>query len=278
MSDDGFARDRRRPVDAGRTRMERRRDRRGRNLFEGWVIVAAAAVLVLASTLVVRAVTGGKRGIAGPATPKVAAAAVTGSTSTETSPAATAVFGTMGKYGVKMHFPAIPGDMVAIGFHQAWNVKATDMKPSLAVHPRDKYANTKAALQKDPSLKLFLMMSRGRGSSQYSAVDCAVKPGAIVLSPVTGVVTLVKTYQLSGVGKDYHIEIKADGADPVRVVLIHLQDVTIKTGERVEGGVTPLATVRHLKIDSQVNRYLPVAADHTHMQINAVGYKLNEGS
>jgi hypothetical protein len=184
----------------------------------------------------------------------------------------------MERFGVAMHFPAAPDQMVAIGFHQAWNVKATDLVPEMKVHARDAYAKTKAALKADGSLKLFDMMSRGRGSSEHSAADCAVTPGATILSPVTGKVTLVKTYKLSGVGTDYHIEIEAEGAPGVRVVLIHIRDVVVREGERVEGGVTPLATVRHLPIDNQVNRYLPVQADHTHVQINAVGYKLNESS
>ena len=63
-----------------------------------------------------------------------------------------------------------------------------------------------------------------------------MKPGAIVLSPVTGVVTVVTTYKLEGVGTDYRVEIEADGADAVRVVLIHLTDIVVKVGERVEGG------------------------------------------
>lgn len=266
--------------DHARTRMERRQARRGgRALLEGWVLVAAAVVLVLIAA-------GGARAVVKAATLRSAASAaaklgaapavVVGSG--ETSAPATTVFAKMGRYGVAMHFPAIASDMVAIGFHQAWNLKATDMRPTLKVHPKDEYADTKAALKGDRGLKLFEMMSRGRGSSEYSAADCAVKPGAIIMSPVSGVVTLVTTYHLADVGTDYRVEIKADGAAPVRVVMIHLQDITVRTGERVEGGVTPIATVRHLPIDNQVNRYLPVAADHTHIQINAVGYKLNESS
>ena len=59
----------------------------------------------------------------------------------------------------------------------------------------------KAALARDPSLKLFLMMSRGRGTSEYSAVDCAVMPGATVCSPVDGTVRLVKRTSSRGAGR-----------------------------------------------------------------------------
>lgn len=252
------------------------RGRSGRTFVDGWTI-ALGAVLVVAVVAVAA------RAFVRPGTSEAAArgsAAAKASTARAGSrkDAATAVFAKMKRYGVALHYPATPADMVAIGFHQAWNAKATEMLPVATPHPRDKYESTKQALVADPSLKAFLMMSRGRGSSQYSAADCAVKPGAIVLSPVTGTVTVVKKYKLEGNIDDFRVEIEADGAKQVRVVMIHIQDLVVKQGDRLVGGVSPVATVRHLAIDSQVNRYLPVPADHTHVQINDVGYRLNEAS
>lgn len=256
-----------------------RRDRKGRNLVEGWMLAAGAVVIVAGAFLAARSLS------AAPAKTTVASAsAVTvtgGGKQVEEAPASpepTAAFAKIGDTDVPLHFPATAEEFVAVGFHQAWNAKATDMEPQLEVHPRDEYESTKKALKDDRSLKLFLMMSRGRGSSEYSAVDCAVKPDALLVAPVSGTVTLVKKYKLEGTIDDYHIEFKADGAEKLRVVMIHVKDVSVKEGDRVEGGVTPVATVRHLPIDSQVNRYLPVEADHTHIQINAEGYKLNEAS
>lgn len=256
-----------------------RRDRRGRSLVEGWMLAAAAVVVVAGVFVAARSLSAAPQSKA-----KVASASVTvkggGKQVDETPPAPepTAAFAKLEDTDVPLHVPTIGQDFVAIGFHQAWNAKATDMEPQLTVHPRDEYESTKKALKEDPSLKLFLMMSRGRGSSQYSAVDCAVKPEALLVSPVTGTVTLVKKYKLEGTIDDYHIEFKADGAERLRVVMIHVKDVSVKVGDRVEGGITPVATVRDLPIESQVNRYLPVEADHTHIQINAEGYKLNEAS
>jgi hypothetical protein len=255
---------------------ERRSSRRdGRALVEAWAVAVGAIVLVAVVGLSWALLRSG-RADAG----RVAHADAANLTVAEAkAPEPSAVFGHMDRFGVKLHFPASAKDMVGIGFHQAWNTKATDMVPELTVHPNDEYGATRAAIKADPTLKLFLMMARGRGSSDYSAADCAVRPGATVLSPVTGTVTLVKTYKLSGYGTDYRVEIEAEGASPVRVVMIHLQDVKVKEGQRVEGGLTPVAVVRHLgSISSQVNRYLPVPVDHTHVQINAVGYKLNESS
>jgi hypothetical protein len=264
----------RQPRDLGRLRERRRRDGR----MDAWILAAAVLVVVLGLGMAVHALARPKAG----QTSRPSATARRGASTKRqdgTSAEQSAVFAHLKRYGIAVHFPAIPSDMVAVGFHQAYNVHATDLVPVLQVHPKDKYLATKAALKDDPSLKLFLMMSRGRGSSEYSAADCAVRPGTILVAPVTGVVTLVKTYQLAGYGTDYRVEIKADGAAPVRLVMIHITDVTVKPGDRVEGGVTPVATVRHLRgIDSQVNKYLPVPADHTHLQVNNVGYTLQGGS
>jgi hypothetical protein len=251
-----------------------RRDRRGRAAFEAWVLVAGAIAIVLAGALVVRAMAR-PRPVAAHGWATSAAATSKKKGKANVGAAATAVFAHMKGHDVELHYPAVPDEMVAVGFHQAWNMKATDMVPVSAPHPRDKYAATKAALAADPSLKMFLMTSRGRGSSEYSAADCAVKPGSIILAPVTGVVAVVKTYKLAGYGTDYQIQIKPDGAPGLRVVMIHIKDVTVKPGDMVEGGVTPVATVRHLPGDNQVNRYLPVPADHTHVQVNDAGYKLD---
>lgn len=255
-----------------------RAERRGRGFLDGWVIAIGLIALVGLGAgvgMAVRARTSSASGNRGgsPGTTVLA-----GSASAEVAPQPSLIFAHMKSFGVDIHFPASTDQMVAVGFHQAWNTKATDFVPALKLHPKDAYASTKAALRNDRSLRLFEMMSRGRGSSEFSAADCAVTPKALILAPVTGKVTLVTTYQLAGVGTDYRVEIAADGAPGVRVVLIHIKDVIVKPGDRVDGGVTPLATVRHLPIDNQVNRYLPVAADHTHIQINAVGYKLNDGS
>ncbi len=272
---------------AERRPASRGRGRGGRGLIDGWLLVSGVLVVVVALAMVIHAFArprvssadGASGGTASAQAKTVQASEGSAGAKAQAKDQPTGVFAKMAHYGVELHFPAVPAEMVAVGFHQAWNVKATDMLPAGKPHPKDKYEATKQALRFDPSLKAFLMASRGRGSSEYTAADCAVKPGSLILSPVTGVVTLVKTYQLSGYGTDYQIEIKADGASPVRVVMIHLKDVTIKSGDRVEGGVTPIATVRHLTgIDNQVNRYLPVPADHTHVQINDVGYKLNEAS
>ena len=97
-----------------------------------------------------------------------------------------------------------------------------------------------------------------------------MKPKAQILAPVTGTVTSVKKYWLYGRYRDVRLEIRPDGvSNKIRVVVLHIQDPTVVVGQHVVGGVTPVATVRHFRFVSAVNRYLPVKyADHTHIQIN----------
>ncbi len=74
-------------------------------------------------------------------------------------------------------------------------------------------------------IKMFQQALRGRGTSNFSAADCAVKPKAMILAPVTGTVTRVKNYRLYGVYRDVQLEILPDGASPkLRVVVLHIQD------------------------------------------------------
>ena len=192
-----------------------------------------------------------------------------------TSSAPTAVFAYVSSHRVAIHFPAGPDDMLDVGFHQAYNPKAYPFEPAMKMLPIYKPAATEKLLAADSSLRLFEQALRGRGSSARSAADCAVRPDSQLVSPVTGTVTLLKHYKLEGRIDDLQLEIEPDGAPLLRVVMIHIRNVTVKVGDRVVGGVTPVATVRHLALDSSVNRYLPVSpADHTHIQVNDQRYRL----
>jgi hypothetical protein len=55
-----------------------------------------------------------------------------------------------------------------------------------------------------------------------------------VLSPVNGVVTVVKTYDLYRKITDYHVEIQPDGYPDLRIAIIHIDDVRVGVGQRLE--------------------------------------------
>jgi hypothetical protein len=154
------------------------------------------------------------------------------------------------------------------------NRKSVRFIPTMTCHKIDKASHTKALLKKDSKLKLFQQPLRGRGDSNFTAADCAVPPKTVVLAPVDGVVTSVRHYKLYGYIDDLRLEIKPDGAPHLRVVMIHITGVKVTKGDRVVGGVTPVAVVRHLPIVSTINRFVPVkSVDHVHVQVNLDTFK-----
>lgn len=186
------------------------------------------------------------------------------------TPVPTRLYAKNASWNLRLNLPASPADLLAVGFHQASGKKVLKQTPTSSVIRIYKPIKTKQLLGKVTGIKMFQQALRGRGTSNMTAADCAVKPNSIILAPVTGTVMMVKNYRLYGVYKDVQLEILPDATSPkIRVVVLHVQDPRVKVGDRVEGGVTPIATVRHFRFLSSVNRYLPVRyADHTHVQIN----------
>lgn len=201
-------------------------------------------------------------------TPTTSAPTSSTPNATASVPATTATFGRMAGTHLDIHYPAGPKKLVAVGFHQADNKKAVRYVPLLKCHGIDTASTTKALLKRG-KIKLFQQPLRGRGDSNFTAADCAVPPKTTVVAPVTGVVTNVRSYKLYGWINDLRLEIKPDGYPHLRVVMIHITGVKVKAGDRVVGGITPVAVVRHLPIVSTINRFVPVSpVDHVHIQVN----------
>jgi hypothetical protein len=187
--------------------------------------------------------------------------------------ATTGTFARMAGTKLDIHLPAGPNLFVAVGFHQADNRKAVRFVPLLKCHGVGKASTIRSLLKKHKFL-LFQQPLRGRGDSNFTAADCAVKPKTTVVAPVTGIVTNVRHYSLYGYIYDMRLEIKPDGAPRLRVVMIHITGVKVKAGQRVVGGVTPVAVVRHLPLVSTINRFVPIRpVDHVHIQVNLDTFK-----
>jgi hypothetical protein len=199
---------------------------------------------------------------------------VTSSTVASSSAVATTgCFARMLHTSLRIHYPAGPSHFIAVGFHQADNKKAVRFVPSLKCYKRAKASRVRSLIKRK-KIKLFQQPLRGRGSSNFSAADCAVKRGTAVVAPVDGVVTNVRTYKLYGYVTDYRLEIKPDGNKHLRVVMLHITGVKVRKGDRVVGGVTPVAVVRKLPFTSTINRFIPVKPiDHVHIQVNLDTFK-----
>lgn len=188
-------------------------------------------------------------------------------------------FATVGTSSLGLALPGKPGHVVGVGFHQAERREAVAITPSAECFNREATATVRNAILAASQPVLFVMESRGRGSALTSAIDIAMLPYSEVLSPVDGVVAVVKTYSLYGKVTDYHVEIQPDGYPGLRIAIIHIDNVGLMVGQRVNKGESVVGTLRPLpEIQSQINKYLPEYADHVHIQVNPAAIEGNLGS
>lgn len=171
---------------------------------------------------------------------------------------------------IRLALPASPPELVAVGFHQAENPRSRNLAPIIDWLSDDDTAQAVKAVRAESGreIVMFQQRSRGRGTGQQTAADVAVKEGTLIVSPVDGEVTQVKHYRLYNRYDDLHVEIRPEGHDELRVVGIHLQDLMVEEGDRVEAGRTTLGTTKRFPFEYQIDRYIGFKVPHTHFQVN----------
>src|SRR5690606_14005489 len=112
--------------------------------------------------------------------------------------------------------------------------------------------------------------SRGRLASARTAADVVVEPGVELRAPVSGVVKRAGTYTLYCKYRDDYLVIAPDVNPAWEVKMLHIDGVLVRTGDRVEAGVTvvaPRATI--LPFESQVDEHRTgdPAWPHTHIEV-----------
>lgn len=112
--------------------------------------------------------------------------------------------------------------------------------------------------------------SRERLSAAQSAADVVVDPTVAIRSPVTGTVKRAGTYVLYCRYSDDYVVIAPDANPDWEVKILHISGEQVGAGQRVEAGVTLLATrATQLPFDSQVDelRTADPAWPHTHIEV-----------
>jgi len=113
------------------------------------------------------------------------------------------------------------------------------------------------------------------GIPGLTAMDEGAPAGSVTYAPIDGTVTAVREYNYENGCKDYEVHISF--ADPAlaryEVVMIHEENVRVKVGDKVVGGVTPIAQVRDLTpyLTNQLGEYTGEAGNHAHVQVNDTG-------
>ncbi len=145
-----------------------------------------------------------------------------------------------------------PTDQVeAIGFHQSGHDGA---RPQTAVVG---------------SARWFTMDTRDRDTTPHGAADIVVAPGREVRSPVTGTVKRAGSYTLYCDHRDQFAVIEPDARPGWEVKVLHVEGLRLRSGQRVEAGITPLAAhARVLPFPSQVEEDTGLPAwPHVHIEV-----------
>jgi hypothetical protein len=161
-------------------------------------------------------------------------------------------------------------ETIGVAYHEASFAEAKRLRPlgrCVRNANRTKFERPKPTEGPD----YMVMSSRGRPRPATSAVDVAMRPGVSVLAPVSGTVTGAKRYYLYGRYLDYRVAIRPDGAPELRVVLIHVDELNVRRGDKVTAGITVLAVPRVFPFHSQVNNYVRSSVPHVHLEVKAVG-------
>lgn len=163
----------------------------------------------------------------------------------------------------------LPGEEVLlVGYHEASFPDAVALQPY--GHGLANENATKFTLPPPEDGPGYLVLSsRGRPQPATSAVDVVMHDDETVTSPVTGTVVLVEPYTLYGKYPDTRIEIAPEDAPHLRVVLIHVRNVTVASGDRVEAGVSVLAAgPNRFPFASHIDRYFPEDRwPHVHLEV-----------
>ena len=180
---------------------------------------------------------------------------------------------------LQLRLPVSTASLSEVGFHQAaytyarhmtTTLKEADNSDTRAAKSTGRETSTQPTGADAMLQGSFIRMWRSRPGNPDSAADVGAPPGSDVFSPVNGTVTKIKPYKLYGKHDDFEIHIQPTGWADVDLVIIHVTDLSVAVGDKVDGGVTRLAAVRKLsdRVHHQLGDYTGDGGDHVHLQLN----------
>ena len=181
-----------------------------------------------------------------------------------------------------IHSSILPRDLTEIEFHQASYDTSLSLTPLLTIvdaqEVADKQGTNHIPYEDQPFGNRPLIaeaVSTWRLNSiggEMTSVDVGALAGTVVYAPVTGTVVKIKQYSLYGIIDDYEMHIQSPDHPELDIVVLHIDQLTVKVGDKVFGGCTRIATVRNIGdvIDNNLANFTADGdkGNHCHVQVN----------
>ena len=164
--------------------------------------------------------------------------------------------------------PVAAGDATIIAY------KPLNDERAVALSPIGDRANTNALVRffrgifsGEPSVRYYAL--DGEGGALTSSVLVGALAGSPVTSPVSGIVTAVKSYKLYGKYDDVRIDIRPEEMSGTTISLLFVDEPAVSIGEVVTAGKTQLGKVRECPEDlgATLAEYTHDSGSHVHLQV-----------
>ena len=164
--------------------------------------------------------------------------------------------------------PVAAGDATIIAY------KPVSDERAVALSPIGDQANANALVRffrgifsGEPSVRYYLL--DGDGGAMTSSVMVGSLAGSPVTSPVSGLVTAVKSYKLYGKYDDVRIDIRPEEMSGTTISLLFIDEPAVSIGEVVTAGKTQLGKVRECpeELGATLAEYTHDSGARVHLQV-----------
>lgn len=112
------------------------------------------------------------------------------------------------------------------------------------------------------------MASRGRGTALTGAIDVTTEPDTVITAPVSGTVARAGSYTLYCRYRDGYVVINPDERPDLEVKLLHVQEVAVQAGQRVEVGDVIAGHATKFPFTSQIDALTAEPSwPHVHIEV-----------
>lgn len=184
--------------------------------------------------------------------------------------------------GLKIHSPISANHITEIEFHQASYDTSLPLTPLITIidaeEAADQRGTTHTLAEQQPTGNEPLIaeaVSTWRLDSfgdEMTAVDVGALTGTAVYAPISGTVVKIKAYSLYGLIDDFELHFQDPQHPELDIVVLHVDELTVKVGDTVIGGCTKIATIRNIGevIDNNLANFTAPGdpGNHCHVQVN----------